>query len=359
MSYISLDPVAQRSSYKPNETIEFLLNFENLEIILNSVRLSGDVKVRNATTDAVIDASDVVLMDHAVGFESLVSSYTTYFNDANDIVEYIDEYPRMLKNVLTTKTSNLQMGMDSKYLTAGTSIGTNSSVNVLDGDQNSHTAHFSLKPTICLNQTFSNIPYNKTKDIKLRIRLAPPDQVLFGTNAEDYTYTIENLRLHYRAQPQKHKGPLRMLVNQLVRQQVQSNNASLQINVPFDSTNVFGSFMLSTDLTSTTKNYLDLQNVDITRLVFSFNDQTNSLNTFPLETKQEISWNYENSTISSTLGFAQYSPRLNQLRNYDKQVGIGIYFQSFVQNTKIGVNLESTISDPTSVFLFFTGLAQV
>ena len=117
--------------------------------------------------------------------------------------------------------------------------------------------------------------------------------------------------------------------------------------------------MKSSDLTSDSKNYFNLQEVDIKRLVFSFNDQTNSLNTFPLETKQEITWNYENSTISSTLGFAQYSPKLNHLRNYDNQVGIGIYFQSFVQNTKLGVNLESDIATPTSVFLFFTGIASV
>jgi len=75
MPYLSSLPVAVRDSYLPNETIDFLLDFNGMRILPDSVMVKG------ANPEVPPTNTELVYMDPVCGIDAVFQSITVSFND--------------------------------------------------------------------------------------------------------------------------------------------------------------------------------------------------------------------------------------------------------------------------------------
>ena len=211
-----------------------------------------------------------------------------------------------------------------------------------------------IKPDFCLNKTLSPITPDRG-EIKISFNLSSSLQCLFGEDCTSQTtYQLKNVVLNYRTQmsTQTKKEPLVMSVVSSVKNNISSNLTNLSVNNPITSSAVAMSFVRVSKESSNTDNYLDMDEVDISRMEFSFNDITSgSLISYPLESKPEILLNGLLAMNATTKWSVQW----------DKYYLAGFPYQMMMPNTKLGVLLNSNItnSTPHSVYMYFLGSIQV
>ena len=367
-----MDNVKYHSSLPENDivggftelnNVDFILNADaGRSLILGSVRLEGDIIVRETGATPVGNTTRIT-MDNHVALHSVIENASTILSSSGSI-ENIDNYGRWAK-MISTATSSQDDMHSSSALAELRAPDTRQTEYLLKAQQTKSanstlelTPDFSLKPYICLNrkQQGSVIPFSKTGAIRIQLKLARNVAVLFGSDAGtgvtvDPSYLLQNLRMVYKTVPSGANDGAVMYKVSSSNQKLESNNSSISTSVPAVVNSVSATFLSSTkENTFGANNYLCERPPDIQNIQMNYNDSSNAFQTFRLDNQQEIISNYLDSMRSAGI----HNAKLNNLDSNDC-FGSGINFQDnidFSSGNKFSMTIDSGINNSSSVIIF-------
>ena len=361
--------------YTEFDNIDFNLDFEGRALNLNSVRLTGSVKVTDGgdllSTSGNI-AKDIKL-DRLVGAHAFIESISTSFFNGSNLIENLTDYPRYvkMKNAGRKGINQMNNGSNVCELLAPVDDMTNL---ILKGstppDNTAGTtpvdSDFSIKPEFCLNNASGNpvLPYSKTNSIRITVNLNRVFASLYGLDVSSTTsYRIQNLKLSFTSVPEspdmmEDKSVMRTIYN--LKQSVESSFANIGVKVPEICDRVSCSFQLQSQENQAKHNNTELAKVKgLEEVQFLMNDSTNSLISFLLRDYEEVISRY----IGSFYDTGKNALTANQLANNDG-FGIGLDFDDFVdlRNNRFTLQLSSSINaeaDNLIIYMYFHSVMSV
>tara|TARA_Y100000401_G_C8302191_1_gene214789 strand:- start:76 stop:1203 length:1128 start_codon:yes stop_codon:yes gene_type:complete len=345
--------------------VDFILTTDMARsLLLGSVRIEGDLIVYQTGTTPVADATRIT-MDNHVGMHSVIESISCVFNSGQ--VENIDNYGRFVKMISTSTSSEDDLHRSSalcelrspnvrhtEYLIKQKNTKSTNSNLAINPD-------FSISPKFCLNRALqgSTIPFSKTGNIRVQIKLARNVAVLFGANAgqgatADPSYLLQNLRLTFKSVPSQPEDGA--VLNKVFssNQSLESNNASISTSAPGVVSAVSVTFMKQTQENTFNSNNFLLERPSINNIQMNYNDTSNAFQTFRLDNQQEIITNYLLSMRSAGI----HDAKLNKLDSNDC-FGAGIDFADnidFSAGNKFSMVVDSNDIDNSNkvvIFLYF------
>jgi hypothetical protein len=373
MSYNSSFPLSQREQYYPNDNIDFTLQFSNEEILVNSIAITGKLVVVTDDENTPVGLNQDIRIDAFTGAHALFQNITTSFNDR--IVENFQHYPRYVKMLDTAKDDNVGIMATSlkacelKFHTGDNSeldsTGTNCILALPEGFTSGRS--FCIQPKVCFNNTSANLGFSKTGEIKITVQLSSVKQFLFGADVDNNTsYYLTDLEVLYRTEPEKpSKGPITMTVFSNLKQIASSNNQVLNVLAPIPTTTLSCSFCLVAKESDPTENYLSFDNLPgFSRVEFVINDSNQGIIEYPIEHVEEVLLNYALSLTQSLpdrlVGRQCYAPNYITAER-DNVIGVGLWYEQILQNTKMSVNLQASgVSNITqyACYMYFRGLVS-
>jgi hypothetical protein len=359
-------PISSKDNYVANDMVDFLLTFDNREIVQNSIRITGLLKVNNTgsfLTGQLSSATDVQF-DSTVGIAGAFQGITCSCDNLG-IVENQIEHPRYVKAKAVATTTPQLLLTDCQNTTELKNSNNVFSRCILGGNgqpaNDGNKIPFSMKPDIAFNKSSNNIPFSKTGSCKISLRLATDAQFLYGANAAAITYKLYDLRVEYMTQPQSGVKDLVFETIHVIKNTAESNNTSIATRVPATVQSVSMVFHIDSQLNNAIYNHLRLDTPpDVQSIEFNFNDSTTQYYTYSLKTQEEILYNYQMSWGVPPMSKGGISlPRLDALDSY----GVGMYLGGYIDmsKSKFGVNIKSNITSPLkyAVFMIFRGIVKV
>lgn len=386
IQYHSSLPENTKDSYSPFDTIDFVIYPEGRALQLNKIRLCGDVELAQAgQLTLVANRLKDIAVDHMVGAHSFIDQIQTEFmggSSASGVVEILNDYPRYVKMV--TASSNDEADMVnashscelkspfpeySRALICGKEAPKQDTITPATSEPTDTTngvcernLDFSLKLENCLNRASGNtrLDVSKTGAIKVSILLNRVQNALQGSNCDStLTYSLKNLRMLYcSTEVQPSQVPTLMSNIYSYKQSIQSSFANIQSKVPAICSAVSLTFNKQSREGDFVESNTDLTLVpNVSEVVFSFNDSTNSLVSYSIKDREEYLRRYLES-----MSFSHKGAKLNKVYS-NKTFGVGLDFRDRVDLTtqKFNTQITSDISsaDPYVVYLYFHSLMSV
>lgn len=372
--YHTVIPENNKVTFSEYDNVDFVLTFEGRALNLNSVRIEGDLTVKQNGALLSTDANFFkdIKLDHLAGAHSFVESIQTSFFNGSNLIENLSEYPRYLKmkNACRKARGDMNNGSNVCELLAPTDRMTNLVLKGVTPPANTNNAgtgnilepippDFSFKPEIALNNAQSEglnvLPYDKSGAIRLTINLARVNACLFGQDVDGQTtYEISNLQVSFSSVPQSPDmmdNKVVMATIQSVKPSLESGFANVGVKVPAVCNSVSISFQLQNEENTAQNNNLQLQSVpNLTELQYLFNDSTNSLVSYLLRDYEEV----VSRGIESMFSTGRNSLGIQQLANNEGFVA-GLFFDDFIdlRNQKFNVQITSGISGGASNMLMY------
>ena len=380
--YHMVQPQNTKTSYEEYDTVDFVLTAEGRKLTGGSVVLLGDVILNGP------DGSDTnpfpTILDYKIAYDGFVGSHSyieridTLFEQVGNI-ENISDYPKyisgksqaslckedLFNSVYTCENRVADNDYMANFLLKGsvdiskveTSPWNPAFVKPLD---------FALKLDFCLNNMIGDnmLPYAKTGDIRVSLKLAPNTYSLYGnaTIGSAITYSLKNLRIMYSSVPDdgKYSPKYTMRIKAGIRQSVQSSFANISTKVPIVADSFWATFIQQSEENSPVSNGMKNERIPLLQeLQIIWNDAMNQQITYTIESEEEVLNNFINAVAKSV---TTNNCNLNVLSS-NQGYGIGMAFQQFVDlsRSKIGINLKSAISNlnPYVGYFFFSGLLSI
>ena len=372
-------PLAKKSEYVANDTVDFLLSLENKKLVQGSIAITGDCQIlSDVDNNTGVAFSQEILIDPDAGYHACFRDFTTEFRQIG-LTESFSYYPRyvkmktqatMLRDSLGTETFNC---IEGKCMNEVVRFGYNRGCNPQQPNDNGSKVPFVVKPDIAPNKSNVPIPGNQVGVVRIRCRLAPNEEVVYGADSASAGYKLTNLQIRYETiADDGSREPLTMEVYNVARQVIETNNANLATFVPGLADAVHISFCETSHEAVPTNNYLECQPIagvplsfdgsdnleanphqGAERLYYAVNDTDTALVGFTMESRSEMLWNYLRSFNNEP---SNYAVMLNRLQAGDAY-GLGINFGAPLDfsNQKFAAQIDSRVSDPTSVYMYFRG----
>jgi len=379
--YKSIFPLSQHSTYNGDENVDFVLSFEGQKLVPGSLYLEGKIQILNDAGTTMTNADDIKY-DPYTGYHGLFRDITTEFQ-TQGTVESVVGYPRMCK--MQTVATNYEESMASESQLAVEGVCPNDIIahgyclGEVGGFQS-----FSVKPKICLNRASGPISAKVSAQVKIRVRLAPNIEFLYGTDCTSNTsYVITDLALRYQTIPDDGKAtPVTMNVTHTFRTQLDSNNQNISTYVPGPVDNFTASFIPQVSEGSYQLNYLQMaappgqpplgadptattaQGYGVERLYIAVNDTDSALVSFTLESREEIVVNGLRAYQSPA---QKYSALIRHFRAQSSDCYlIGLPFGGLLDfsQTKFAVEIQSQCTSQNNetgthiAYFYFRGLTQ-
>jgi len=345
MPYLSSQVNAIRDQYLPNDSLDFLMDFNGMRIKPDTVEITGNFSCIHDTT-AVPNThptnTENIYMDGPTGIDAVFQSITVSFNDR--IIETINNYPRLVKmKKVATKSASMLSGEASQTSAFRCYDNEQSSINV-----RVPVRKFSVNLSNCLNLN-SGLSYSKTGQIKVSIILAQSKDVFYGGDVLATTsYTLSNLQLNYKTEIDNN-NPTEIIVNSILKQNLNSANANLIMLLPL-STGKISSSMISTDnLNLITANSLEMEKPNkVNRVELQLNDSLNNVVSYPLESEAEILEQFLDSYGDKKSNMCSVNDLVVR-----KNFGIGYSFTKALQNQKASLKIESDLNTPYTIYMVY------
>ena len=352
MAYVCVKPLAEKADYLPNDTIDFLVDVgAGNELVGNSFRLEGELEI--LLQDGPLFNNNV-FFDSNAGAHAFIQQAVTMFSDR--AVENLNYYGRMA----SMKSQSLEVPINKMAVSSNASelkcLDDNQTaiIAMLDEDtyERGFTRSFSIKPYICLNNVSGNLAFAKTGQVKVSLTLSSARQALFGADIDNTaTFKLHKLQMCCRSVPQSPaSSKIVMGVTSCVRQNITSNNTSLSVIVPIPTTSFSATFRNQVSEVDPIANYIQLDTLTgCSRVELTFSDSLSNLIEFPMDTTPEIVLNYLNS-----MGYTGTHAILQR----EEVTGIGFNYSQLLQNTKLGINIISDVSNvaPFAMYIYFKGV---
>jgi hypothetical protein len=360
VSYKELLPRSQRPSYSSNDgSIDFLLKIgDGMELVQNSVSISGRLDVF-PTGGAIINKAQQLYLDHYCGVHALFDDWNTEM--MNGISEHLSNYGRYIKMHTLCNKNSTELATSSKYgleLKCGqdeNSPALMAGPGVAAAGTGVGAVPFNFRPRIAINRSNRNIKSKEVGDVVLSFRLVDPRKAFSGDDLDaTTTYSISDLKLHYIIQPASSEGgKLTMNVISSTKHSISSELSHLEIELPIATESVSHSYCETSELAD---DDLKIENPDITKVRWSFNDSNQRYISYELDNDQEILLNYIYS-MGGKMNHHDIKPL-----NKDSTWGTGLSFLGLVPaKTKVGLDITSNAdsTDVKTVFSFYSGLVEV
>jgi hypothetical protein len=357
--------MSQRAEYLSNENCDFTLTLDNEKLVSGTVVIEGVVAVYTDTLDPPTRlANQEVYYDPLAGFHSLFRDFTTEFSTIG-VVETFQNYPRLVKMQTIATEYDDSLPMESRLSLEGRCSNVRQTKAFLNGTEAGSKdtqagVSFSVKPLICINKASSPLSSTATGLIKVRVRLAPDSEFLFGNGVTSSVYyKITQLRCRYQTIPDDGKlVPTQMEIYNVYRASLESNNQNISTFVPSLCDAVHLSFIPQTEEGQLTKNYLrcavplgkapfgassqdQMNEYGLERIIYAVNDVDSAIVGFTLQSREEICTNGLRSFRNPAV---KYSELIRHFRepNSDRYVA-GLNFGGLIDfsTSKFSSELQS------------------
>jgi len=365
--YHSVQPEALQNSYKEFDTVDFVLTFEGRRMLVNSLRIKGDVDVY--TTGTTRPTTQDIYIDPMIGAHTFVESVQTELQSVG-VIENLNEYPRYCRMLADTTMVADDAGNNSENvceLRTGAAPVTQVILRGITSRDNKDTVveglDFSIKPKMVLNGGMpgESIPFTRSGAVRITVKLARNAAALFGKDVDAASnYVLKNLQVCYTSVPDDGSKQAVVLRNKLnIKQTIQSQFANVSTKVPAVCTAVSCSFQQLANENALVSNNVQTEVVpNIQEVQYLFNDSTNTYVTYQLKSRSEWLGRY----IESFIDTGNNNASLNHLKS-NSSFGIGLAFRDQINlsNQKFNVQLTSDISSsqPYVMYLYFHSTVAV
>lgn len=375
IKYHSTQPENFKEFYEEQEIIDFVLSFPADKIESGSIRINADVQLVDDAGEAISD-----IVTKKIFLNGLCGSHA-FFDNVNCSTELLGNienlsYYNRLQSTKAVASLTEQTVFNSEYicelrcpdeLVAGNMLkGVNEYVLALAGTTalqvGTIPTDFSMKLDCAFNNFVGDVfvPYVKTGDMKISLRVAPETTALWGddTIGTSIKYRFSNLNCSFRSISDDgvYSKQYAYMIKGDLKQSIQSNFTNITTKFPLQNcSSMFASFIpQSLDNTNEGDSLACHQLPSVDELQFLFNDSSNQLITYQLDNQQEILDNFVQS-VGSTVNACSLS---NVYAN--KSWGIGLPFSAPMNlaNQKLSLNLKSQINSsyPYVMYAFFVGI---
>lgn len=371
LQYNQSVPENVKDSYKEYDTVDFQIEFPNRAILLNKVRLVGELAVHTAGTTGITQTNKYKL-DNMIGIHSVIQQATVQFQNTG-VVENSVEYPRQVKMVTSASKHYNDMN-SSEYVSELRSCDESISEKVVldrvpktyGGEISSGTistlpagagqhSDFSMKPFICLNRAEGNdtMSYQSSGAIRVSFILERNMGVLYGEDvtANNSNYSLRNLRLCYMTVPDPGSQPVTMRHSVLLKNSLQSAVSNISSKVPAVCDSVMISFLNSADEYQPNENNTRLsQPPQVSKVRYLFNDNFSQYITFEINDRIEML----ERGIDSVKKTAN-NVMLSKLAVNEGYI-IGLDWNQMIDlsNTKFNINLSSAIDNVNNSYIMYS-----
>jgi hypothetical protein len=358
--YANVFPLSQKSEYYSQENVDFLLNLDNVKLVPGSVVIEGEVAVfpDRSDTATAYNGQDI-MYDAQAGFHGLFRDITTEFQNVG-VIENFMNYSRYVKMATVALTHDESLAVESVNCVEGKVMNAGQTRGMLYGRSTTDSyIPFSVKPLICLNKANAPMSGASTGQIRIRARLAPDEEFLYGTGYTQGTtgYIIKNLRVRYIVVPDDgKKSQVQMEVYQTFRSSVDSNNQNISTFIPGLCDSVHISFIPQVSEGTPQKNYLQLAvppgqpplgasgtytggHYGIERLYYSVADTDTAVVGFTLESREEIVHNALRSFKTSADKYGSLIRHYNKEDASDSYI-VGIPFGGLIDFSRVKFSME-------------------
>ena len=358
--YANIFPLSQKSEYYSQENVDFLLNLDNVKLVPGSIVIEGEVAVFPNRSTAVAYSGEDIMYDAQTGFHALCRDITTEFQNVG-VIENFMNYPRYVKMATVALTHDESLAVESVNAVEGKLMNAGQTRGMLYGRSTADPyIPFSIKPLFCLNKANAPMSGAATGQVRVRVRLAPDEEFLYGTGFAIGTsgYIIKNLRMRYIVVPDDgQKGPVQMEVYQTFRSALDSNNQNISTFIPGLADAVHVSFIPQITEGTPQKNYLQLAvppgipplgsssdtytggHYGIERLYYSVADTDTAVVGFTLESREEIVHNALRSFKAPADKYGSLIRHYNQEDASDCYL-VGIPFGGLIDFSRVKFSME-------------------
>lgn len=274
----SITPRTQLAQYGPNQEINFELLHDGEALKANTLYLTGKLVVNGAVANA----------EHFFDNYTGIGSFFENVNTRCDLYqEVISNYPRLIKmkNVCNYSPDQLCAGLKntSEMLCPHLSKTPTILASATGAGNSFSFAHFF---NIGLNQMTGDLDSAKSGKINLSFKLVASQKAFFGGASAADTYTMTDLELHYMTAPVGSPSVSIRIVED-TQKLIQTSNTTVAntfVN-PIDS--VLVSFSTVDSENTATQNTLVCQNPKISKMSWVYNDMSNQLVSYEIESLEE------------------------------------------------------------------------
>ena len=262
VSYSNVFPLSQASEYFSQTNVDFLLNLDNVKLVPGSVVIEGEVAfLPTRSLSTTFYNGEDILYDAQTGFHALFRDLTVEMANVG-VVENLMNYPRLAKMATVALTHQESIAVESVNAVEGKVANEIQARGMMYG-RNTTDGYipFSVAPLFCLNKASGPLSGNATGQVRVRVRLAPDEEVLYGSDFVLGTtgYIVKNLRCRYVTVPDDGKtSTVQMEVYQTFRSAIDSNNQNISTFVPGLCSAIHMSFIPQITEGTPTANYLQL-----------------------------------------------------------------------------------------------------
>lgn len=353
--------------YGELDVVDFLVSFPERMLVLNKIRITGDLEVFTDTAQTTPITTQRVQFDELVGAHSLLQSVQTFASGQS--IDNVMDYPRVVK-VLTAASENgndMNKASNLCELKAPAPIVAEEllrkeKVPVQQATPRTQTVDFSIKPMIAINSVMGSrdmLSYSKSGDVRVSITFNRNSSALFGTGCDANTnYKVSNLRLEAMSYPDDgDMSPIVCKKRMSLKQSFEGSSAQLNFNYPMLSNKVYGSFLINADENVPAKNNTKLNKVpNIDRLSFFWSNTTNEYISYQLRSSPEIL----DRAISAIGDTGKNEASLKKLSDNNGFL-VGLHLNEFVDlmRTKLSLVIDSANIDNMICFLIAEGILQL
>jgi hypothetical protein len=282
MSYKSVVPRTQLAAYTPGIEVNFDLLHDGESIVPGSLFITGELAV--VAGAAAKDGSLEHYMDNHAGVGAFFENVITR---CDAFQEVITNYGRLCKHNAMLQYSPDQLCSGLAHTNEMRAPHVNLGRLLVDS---AATAPWSFchKPLVALNNMSGPLSSAKSGRIQFSFKCPSVQKVFFGANSADLTnYQFTNLQLHYQTSLAA-QGPVTINIVQDTQKLIATSRTTIMNTFPDSVDKVVVSFADTTTETDATKNSLVCQFPPISKASWVYNDVSNGLVAYNIETQEEL-----------------------------------------------------------------------
>jgi hypothetical protein len=376
--YKAILPQVQKTAYLGGSYADFILTFEDLALHPDCVHIAGEFVAKTAAGGNV-GPNDTVYFNPRVGSHGFFGDVTTDMN-AIGVAEQLDDYPSYVSLVFNGIEFPLERGTTTRSARE-LRVPTYENARALCQSATTNSpVSFCTRLRSAINKFNQHLNYSTSNEVRIRIRLAENDRVLFDPSGTQPTYELRNLKLLYKTmQPAPYVGELTTEVINSDLKSLDSTKETISMLIPTGTTDSLlarcikvshdqnaGYDKLALEpvpsLVPGTQNLVS-DKYGFNRIIYSVNDVDSAPVNFNLESREAIITNYLRALRKDWKFKNSY--QLVDLNNggIPESYAIGINFGGLIDFSKqsFSMNLESEIesSDPYHIYLHSRSLIKV
>jgi len=363
MSYKSVVPRTQLATYGPGVEVNFDLLHDGESLEPGSIWLTGELICTIANTGGVTEHYIDPLAGIGAFFENFITRCDVF-------QEVITNYGRLCKHNAMLQYSPDQLCVGLSHTGELRAPALEMTKTLIESAAGAATAwSFTHKPLIGLNSMSAPLSSDKSGRIQLSFKLPSVQKIFFGGDNADITnYSLANIELHYKTRFGLVSGPVVVNIVQDTQKLIQSSKTTVMNTFPDTINKVLVSFADVDVETNNAFNSLICQFPPIQRVSWVYNDVSNGLVAYQIETPEEMILSGLNVMKAAGCGIdlrEQFASFLNQDAQHSRTdkfaLGLKLGAEKDFSRSGLGVTVEMSPGNTRNYYAYFFayGMKQI